>query len=158
VAGLEQVGHGSLGCGWSQQHLLARTFGCARVVFNDALRNRDAAHHAGEKISDADVQRRVVTLAKTTPERVWLGDLASVALVQACQDARPRVPELVRSCPGSGKAGRSVTRGSGPAGSTGSRSASPATDSASPREVSGSRRSGTFVSNGLGICRRFRRR
>src|SRR5665213_3136221 len=31
---------------------------------------------------------RVVTLAKTTPARQWLGGVASVALVQACQDAR----------------------------------------------------------------------
>jgi putative transposase len=68
--------------------MLARTFGCARVVFNDALRLRDAAHEAGEKISDTEVQRRVVTLAKATPEREWLGEVASVALVQACQDAR----------------------------------------------------------------------
>ena len=29
-----------------------------------------------------------ITLAKTTPEREWLGEVASVALVQACQDAR----------------------------------------------------------------------
>ena len=68
--------------------LLARTFGCARVVFNDALRARQDAHAAGEKISDSEVQRRVVTLAKTTSERRWLGEVASVALVQACQDAR----------------------------------------------------------------------
>ena len=72
----------------AQQELLARTLGCARVVFNDALRTRDAAHRAGEKISDTEVQRRVITLAKTTPEREWLGEVASVALVQACQDAR----------------------------------------------------------------------
>src|SRR5664280_1806070 len=63
-------------------------FGCARVVFNDALRARQDAHAAGEKISDTQVQRRVVTLAKTTPARQWLGKVASVALVQACQDAR----------------------------------------------------------------------
>ena len=42
----------------------------------------------GEKISDTEVQRRVITLAKTTPGREWLGEVASVALVQACQDAR----------------------------------------------------------------------
>ena len=71
-----------------QAVLLARTFGCARVVFNDALRARQDAHAAGEKISDTQVQRKVVTLAKTTPQRQWLGDVASVALVQACQDAR----------------------------------------------------------------------
>jgi putative transposase len=71
-----------------QQQALARTFGCARVVYNDCLRLRDACHAAGEKISDTDVQRRVITLAKLTPERAWLGQVASVALVQACQDAR----------------------------------------------------------------------
>jgi len=71
-----------------QQNMLARTFGCARVVFNDALRTRDEAYTAGEKISDTEVQRQVITLAKTTPEREWLTEVASVALVQACQDAR----------------------------------------------------------------------
>src|SRR5674476_821841 len=71
-----------------QTQLLARAFGCARVVFNDALRARQDTYAAGEKISDTQVQRRVVTLAKTTPARQWLGGVASVALVQACQDAR----------------------------------------------------------------------
>jgi len=71
-----------------QTQLLARAFGCARVVFNDALLARRDAYAAGEKISDTQVQRRVVTLAKTTPQRQWLGEVASVALVQACQDAR----------------------------------------------------------------------
>ena len=49
---------------------------------------RQDAHAAGEKVSDTEVQRRVVTEAKRTPEREWLGEVASVALVQACQDAR----------------------------------------------------------------------
>ncbi len=71
-----------------QQQALARVFGCARVVYNDCLRLRDACHAAGQKISDTEVQRRVITLAKLTPERSWLGEVASVALVQACQDAR----------------------------------------------------------------------
>ncbi len=57
-------------------------------MFNDALRARQDAHAAGERVSDSEVQRRVVTLAKTTPQRGWLGEVASVALVQACQDAR----------------------------------------------------------------------
>jgi len=71
-----------------QQQALARVFGCARVVYNDCLRLRDACHAAGQKISDTEVQRRVITLAKLSPERAWLGEVASVALVQACQDAR----------------------------------------------------------------------
>jgi putative transposase len=71
-----------------QRQALARTFGCARVVYNDCLRVRNEAYANREKISDTEVQRRVITLAKLTPERTWLADVASVALVQACQDAR----------------------------------------------------------------------
>src|ERR1700684_3343309 len=71
-----------------QVMMLARTFGCARVVCNDALRLREQMHAAGEKVSGTEVQRRVVTAAKKTAEREWLGEVASVALVQACQDAR----------------------------------------------------------------------
>ena len=52
-----------------QAAMLAWAFGLARVVFNDALRARQDAYAAGEKISDTQVQRKVVTLAKTTPAR-----------------------------------------------------------------------------------------
>jgi len=71
-----------------QRHSLARVFGCARVVYNDCLRLREECHAAGVKISNAGVQRRVITLAKLTPEREWLAQVSSVALVQACNDAR----------------------------------------------------------------------
>ena len=71
-----------------QRQALARAFGCARVVYNDALAERRRAYLAGEKLSDTELQRRVVTLAKTRPERAWLAEVASVVLVQACQDAR----------------------------------------------------------------------
>ncbi|TLF77352.1 RNA-guided endonuclease InsQ/TnpB family protein [Nocardia cyriacigeorgica] len=67
---------------------LAQAFGCARVVFNDSLRVRRDAYAAGERIGDTEVQRRVVTEAKRTPERAWLAEVSSVVLVQACQDAR----------------------------------------------------------------------
>lgn len=89
-----------------QAALLARTFGCARVVFNDALRARQDAHAAGEKISDTQVQRKVVTLAKTTPQRQWLGEVASVALVQACQDARRAYRNWFDSLSGARKGGK----------------------------------------------------
>jgi putative transposase len=64
------------------------SFGWALMVFNDALRARQDAQAAGERVSDTQVQPTVVTLAKTTPARGWLGGVASVASVQACQDAR----------------------------------------------------------------------
>ena len=72
----------------SQQGALARAFGCARVVFNDCIRLREQCHERGEKTSDTEIQQRVITLAKQTPERDWLGQVSSVVLVQACQDAR----------------------------------------------------------------------
>ncbi|MGX6509165.1 RNA-guided endonuclease InsQ/TnpB family protein [Rhodococcus sp. SJ-2] len=68
----------------SQQNMLARSFGCARVVFNDALRARQDAHAAGVKLSDTDVQKQVITAAKRTPERAWL---AEVVLVQSVRDS-----------------------------------------------------------------------
>jgi putative transposase len=71
-----------------QRQALARAFGCARVVYNDALAERRRAYQAGERIGDTEIQRRVITQAKRTPERAWLTEVASVALVQACQDAR----------------------------------------------------------------------
>jgi putative transposase len=71
-----------------QQQGLAQVVGCARVVFNDSLRLREQCRTAGEKISDSEIQRRVITLAKANPEREWLAEAPSVALVQACNDAR----------------------------------------------------------------------
>ena len=92
-----------------QQEALARVFGCARVVYNDCLRLREACHAAGEKISGTEVQRRVITLAKTTPGRAWLGEVASVPLVQACQDARRAYRNWFDSLSGQRK-GRTVGR------------------------------------------------
>jgi putative transposase len=60
-----------------QQQALARVFGCARVVFNDSLRLREECHAAGKKISDSEIQRQAITLAKATPEREWLAEAPS---------------------------------------------------------------------------------
>jgi putative transposase len=69
-----------------QAQALARAFGCARVVFNDALAARQAAYAAGEPyLSDAVLSARL-TQAKGTPERAWLGDVSSVVLQQALAD------------------------------------------------------------------------
>jgi putative transposase len=40
----------------AQRQALARTFGCARVVYNDALAERRRAYQAGERISDTEIQ------------------------------------------------------------------------------------------------------
>ncbi|HEX6074081.1 MAG TPA: transposase [Micromonosporaceae bacterium] len=71
----------------AQRVALARSFGCARVVFNDGLRARQTARENGEKyLSDGDLSKQVITLAKDTPERVWLGEVSSVVLQQALAD------------------------------------------------------------------------
>ncbi|MET8054283.1 transposase [Streptosporangium sp. NPDC005286] len=70
-----------------QRQALARAFGCARVVFNDGLRARQDARAAGlPYISDADLSKRVVTAAKQSSERSWLGEVSSVVLQQALAD------------------------------------------------------------------------
>lgn len=70
-----------------QQQALSRAFGCARVVFNDALRARQEAHATGlPYIKDTDLQKQVITAAKRTEERAWLGEVSSVVLVQALAD------------------------------------------------------------------------
>src|SRR5205823_660934 len=66
-----------------QQRALAQAFGCARVVFNDALAARRDAREAGlPYLTDADLSARL-TAAKKTPERAWLGEVSSVVLQQA---------------------------------------------------------------------------
>jgi putative transposase len=72
----------------AQQMMLARVFGSCRVVFNDALQVREEAYRAGITQSDSEIQRRVITQAKTTSERAWLGEVPSVALVQSVNDSR----------------------------------------------------------------------
>ncbi|HEX6524056.1 MAG TPA: RNA-guided endonuclease TnpB family protein [Streptosporangiaceae bacterium] len=70
----------------TQREALARAFGCARVVFNDALAARKAAHEAGERyICDAEMSRRL-TESKSDPARAWLGDVSAVVLQQALAD------------------------------------------------------------------------
>lgn len=93
----------------TQQLMLGQVFGCARVVFNDALRIRDEAYRAGVKLSDSEIQRRVVTAAKTTEQRAWLCEVPSVALVQSVNDSRRAWRNFFDSASGKRK-GRRVGR------------------------------------------------
>ncbi|MEV0232722.1 transposase [Nonomuraea sp. NPDC050786] len=71
----------------AQRTALARAFGCARVVFNDALALRNHAHQVGLPfITDAELSRTVITHAKQTPGRAWLGEVSAVVLQQALAD------------------------------------------------------------------------
>lgn len=66
---------------------LAKAFGCARVVFNDGLALRRRLHAEGPPyLSDAELQRRIITEAKQTDERAFLSEVSSVVLVQAAGD------------------------------------------------------------------------
>jgi IS605 OrfB family transposase len=69
-----------------QRKALARAFGCARVVFNDALAARRDAHAAGRpNLTDAQLSARL-TAAKAAPERAWLTEVSAVVLQQALAD------------------------------------------------------------------------
>ncbi|MFE0711954.1 RNA-guided endonuclease InsQ/TnpB family protein, partial [Streptomyces sp. NPDC058865] len=72
-----------------QQAALARAFGCARVVFNDAVRAREDARAAGVPFPKiGELSTRLITQAKTTPERSWLGEVSAVVLQQSLRDAK----------------------------------------------------------------------
>jgi len=87
-----------------QAQALAKAFGCARVVFNDALAARRAAHEAGLPwIPDAELQRRVITEAKKTPERAWLAEVSSVVLQQAVADLNTAYRNFFTSATGTRK-------------------------------------------------------
>ncbi|WP_433198843.1 RNA-guided endonuclease InsQ/TnpB family protein [Lentzea sp. CA-135723] len=93
----------------AQRQMLARTFGCARVVFNDTIRLREEAFRAGQKLSPTEVQRCVITEAKTRAERSWLGEVASVALVQSVRDANRAYANFFDSAKGR-RRGRKIGR------------------------------------------------
>ncbi|WP_406470647.1 RNA-guided endonuclease InsQ/TnpB family protein [Streptomyces sp. NBC_01615] len=70
-----------------QRAALARAFGCARVVFNDAVRAREDARRAGEAFPAAgELSKKLITEAKQTASRAWLGEVSSVVLQQALRD------------------------------------------------------------------------
>ncbi|WP_279329145.1 RNA-guided endonuclease TnpB family protein [Streptomyces sp. OS603R] len=70
-----------------QRTALARAFGCARVVYNDALRAREIARSEGLPFpKTGDLSRTLITEAKQTPGRAWLGEVSAVVLQQSLRD------------------------------------------------------------------------
>jgi putative transposase len=66
-----------------QATVLARTFGCARFVYNWALRLRtDAYYERQERISYADTSA-ALTILKREPGTAWLNEVSSVPMQQA---------------------------------------------------------------------------
>src|SRR2546429_3311935 len=65
-----------------QAVMLARTFGCCRVVYNWGLRERsDAYSQRGERLSYDDLSARLTTLKKQEAY-TWLTEVSSVPLQQ----------------------------------------------------------------------------
>ncbi|TAE10247.1 MAG: transposase [Oscillatoriales cyanobacterium] len=87
-----------------QQQGLAQLFGCVRVVWNDALA---LCKQSDKKPSSADLQKIVITQAKNTEERVWLGDVSCVPLQQSVADLDVAFKNFFNSCKGKRK-GRKV--------------------------------------------------
>lgn len=86
-----------------QRAALARAFGCARVVFNDALRARPDAQAAGlPYVTDRELSARL-TAAKHTPERVWLNEVSAVVLQQALADLNAAYRNFFASVKGNRK-------------------------------------------------------
>ncbi|MEU3076738.1 RNA-guided endonuclease InsQ/TnpB family protein [Streptomyces laurentii] len=69
-----------------QRSALAKAFGCARVVFNDALRVRESARVAGLPFVTSGELSKHLTALKKTPERAWLAEVSSVVLQQSLRD------------------------------------------------------------------------
>jgi putative transposase len=86
---------------------LARAFGSARVVFNDALRLRKDARTAGLPYpKTGDLSRLLITEAKRTPERAWLSEVSSAVLQQSLRDLDTAYKNLFESISGKRKGRR----------------------------------------------------
>ncbi|MDQ0993593.1 transposase [Streptomyces sp. V3I7] len=87
-----------------QQAALAKAFGCARVVFNDAVRAREDARQAGQPFPTAgQLSRKLITEAKRTAERSWLGEVSAVILQQSLRDAETAYRNFFASLKGTRK-------------------------------------------------------
>ncbi|MBD3143153.1 RNA-guided endonuclease InsQ/TnpB family protein [Microbispora bryophytorum] len=73
--------------GPGQRIALGRAFGCARVVYNDALRAREDARRDGLPFpKTGDLSKLLITEAKHRPERAWLSEVSAVVLQQTLRD------------------------------------------------------------------------
>lgn len=90
-----------------QRSALAKTFGCARAVFNDAVRAREDARKAGRPFPKAgELSTRLITEAKRTAERCWLGEVSAVVLQQSLRDAETAYRNFFASLKGTRKGPR----------------------------------------------------
>ncbi|MFD6921066.1 RNA-guided endonuclease InsQ/TnpB family protein [Streptomyces sp. NPDC059944] len=87
-----------------QRRALAKAFGCARVVFNDAARAREEARAAKQPFPKAaELSKRLITEAKQTVERSWLGEVSAVVLQQSLRDVETAYRNFFASLKGDRK-------------------------------------------------------
>ncbi|MFI9604161.1 RNA-guided endonuclease InsQ/TnpB family protein [Streptomyces sp. NPDC052043] len=87
-----------------QRIALARAFGCARVVYNDAVAARERAWAAGQPFPTAAVpSKTLLTEAKKSRERHWLGEVSAVVLQQALRDVETAYRNFFASLKGKRK-------------------------------------------------------
>ena len=67
----------------AQAATLARTFGCARYVYNWALRLRSEAYQERQESLGYQGTSAALTSLKQQPETAWLSEVSSVPLQQA---------------------------------------------------------------------------
>ncbi|NEA61666.1 RNA-guided endonuclease TnpB family protein [Streptomyces sp. SID12488] len=90
-----------------QRTALAKAFGCARVVFNDAVRAREDARAAGLAFPTAGhLSKQLITQAKQTDARSWLGEVSAVVLQQSLRDVEAAYKNFFASLKGGRKGPR----------------------------------------------------
>jgi putative transposase len=84
--------------------LLAQLFGCTRVVWNDALYLcRKVYEETKTHKTYSSLSKEILTKAKKTEERKWLGDVSSVPLQQSLKDLDLAFKNFFDSCSGKRK-------------------------------------------------------
>ena len=87
-----------------QKILLAQLFGCVRVVWNDALfLNKKLYEESKTRLNYPTLSKKILTEAKKTEERKWLGDVSSVPLQQSLKDLELAFKNFFDSCTGKRK-------------------------------------------------------
>lgn len=67
----------------SQQAVLARTFGCVRIAWNQTLAARRARYVAERKSTSYAETSRALTVMKRNPDLEFLNEVSAVPLQQA---------------------------------------------------------------------------
>ena len=86
-----------------QKIALAQTFGCARVVWNEALAFCLEQFNKGEKKPKGTELSKRLTQLKKTEEKEWLGEVSSVPLQQSLRDLETAYSNFFASITGKRK-------------------------------------------------------